>query len=228
MGNLYRGIQLKEKYGVSYTGYISGFSSLAWMDTGINLVIAFLAIIIISPGFKIGQFFAWKILSLLAVSVVLSPIVGEIILRKRFFRNNYLDWLHSKLSEVLTVSVNNLNDQAYLLKVFLLGIALLIRTCIMFYVYFTVFDIRVSIPVLVVFYALYKVSTFIVITPGNIGIQEVVYGFLSEQIGIGMAQGVLVAALIRVVGVFSISVLGVFLGGINLLRHRKDYIEIKK
>lgn len=226
-GNVYRSVQLKQQYGVSYTRYISSFTSLAWMDTGINLIIAVIVIAVTNPGFKIGQFFAWKVLIILTFAVVASPILGEIILRKINFKNKYLDWLHSKFSEVLAVSVSNLKDRAYLLKIILLGLAIFIRTCAMFYVYFSVFDVQISIPALVVFYALYKISAFIVITPGNVGIQEVVYGFLSEQMGIGMAQGILVAALIRVVGICSISVLGVSLGGIDLLHHRKDYVDIK-
>jgi uncharacterized membrane protein YbhN (UPF0104 family) len=227
MGNVYRSVQLKQQHSISYTRYISSFGSLAWMDTGINLMIAVIAIAVLNPGFKIGQFFAWKILAILTFAVVASPILGEIILRRISFKNKYLDWLHSKFSEVLDVLLSNLQDRAYVLKITLLVIAIFARTCAMFYVYFSVFDIQISIPALVVFCALFQMSTFVIITPGNVGVQEVVYGFLSEQIGIGMAQGVLVAALIRVVGICSISVLGVSLGGIDLLRHRKDYLEIK-
>jgi len=228
MGNVYRSIELKQKYSISYTRYISSFTSLAWMDTSINLIIAAMIIAVINPGFKIGQFLAWEVLVILIFVVVATPIVAEIVLRKINFKNRYLDWLHSKFAEVLLVSVSNLKDKVYLLKIVLLGLAIFVRTCAMFYVYFSVFNVQISIPALVVFYALFKIGAFIIITPGNVGVQEVIYGFLSEQMGIGMAQGVLVAALIRVVGICSISILGLTLGGADLIQRRKEYKEIPK
>jgi len=228
MGNVYRSIELKQKYSISYTRYISSFTSLAWMDTSINLIIAAMIIAVINPGFKIGQFLAWEVLVILIFVVVATPIVAEIVLRKINFKNRYLDWLHSKFAEVLLVSVSNLKDKVYLLKIVLLGLAIFVRTCAMFYVYFSVFNVQISIPALVVFYALFKIGAFIIITPGNVGVQEVIYGFLSEQMGIGMAQGVLVAALIRVVGICSISILGLALGGADLIQRRKEYKEIPK
>jgi len=228
VGSIYRSVRLKQDYSVSYTRYISSFTSMAWMDTCMNLVIAAAVIVVLNPGFRIGQFVAWKILTILTIVVIALPVLAEILLRKINFKNRYLNWLHSKLSEVLTVSVNNLRDMAYLLKIGLLGLAVFIRTCVMFYVYFSAFDVHVSLPALAVFYTLFKLSTFIVLTPGNLGVQEVAYGFLSEQMGIGMAQGVLVATFIRVVGTCSISALGVTLGGMDLLRHRRDYAEFQE
>jgi hypothetical protein len=73
---------------------------------------------------------------------------------------------------------------------------------------------------LAVFYALFKLSFYINLTPGNLGVQEVVWGKLSELMGIGMAQGVLVSAFVRVVSTGVILVLGIALGGWDMLRSR--------
>jgi len=224
-GNVYRGVRLKKDYNISYTDYISSFTSFAWMDTCMNLIIATVAVAALSPDLRIGQFTAWKILAIPAVVVIILPILAEVLLHKINFKNRHLNWLHLKLSEVLTVSVNNLRDTTYLLKILLLGLAMFIRTCASFYIYFSVFDIHVSMSALAVFYALFHLSVFVIITPGNLGVQEVAYGFLSEQMGIGMAQGVLVVALMRVVGTCVICTLGLILGGHDLLRHHRDYAE---
>jgi hypothetical protein len=39
VGNVYRAVQLKSEYNVSYTRYVSSFLSFAWMDLTINLFI---------------------------------------------------------------------------------------------------------------------------------------------------------------------------------------------
>ena len=81
----------------------------------------------------------------------------------------------------------------------------------------------VSVPVLALFYIILKISTEILITPGNIGPREVAYGVLSESMGIGMGQGIAVSVIIRVLGTGTVLVLGSCFGGIDLLRHKEDY-----
>jgi len=227
-GNLYRGVFLKKNSDISYTRYITAFSSFAWMDTILNLLCAFVVVAALEPGFKIGTFTGWKLLAITILILLLVPILLEVIFRKIHFKNQYINWLHLKLSETLTVSVNNLKDKTYMLKIVIIGITMFVRTSLAFYVYFSIFDINVTLPVLLVFSALFKLSTFIVLTPSNLGVQELAYGFLSRQVGIGMAQGVILSAFIRVIAVSIVLILGSALGGIDLLRHREEFTKSQK
>lgn len=222
-GNVYRSVRLKKDYGISYTRYIGAFASIAWLDTCMNLVIAVVVIAIANPGFVIGKLTAWKILTVLSAVCIAAPIGSEILLRKLKFKNSRLLWIRSKLHEVLTISIRNLRDPVFLLKFFAIGMVIFARTCIIFHLYFRVFDIHVGLPALAVFYALFKLSFFIVLTPGNLGVQEVAWGFLSEQMGFGMAEGVLVSAFIRAIGTAVICTLGIVFGGADLIKHRKKY-----
>jgi uncharacterized membrane protein YbhN (UPF0104 family) len=43
-------------------------------------------------------------------------------------------------------------------------------------------------------------SNLVMITPGNIGVQEIVYGYLSELSGVVFVQGIVISTLIRVIG----------------------------
>lgn len=43
-------------------------------------------------------------------------------------------------------------------------------------------------------------SNLIMITPGNVGIQEIIYGYLSQLSGVSFVQGIAVSTLIRVIG----------------------------
>ena len=60
-------------------------------------------------------------------------------------------------------------------------------------------------------YALLQASTFVVLTPGNLGIQELGLAALATIFGIPAAIGVIAAALIRVTGWIALAVpAGVF------------------
>ena len=152
-----------------------------------------------------------------------APIIGHLLLSWIKIENCRLTWIHSKITEVLTATIINLKDILYLLKVTALGIVILILTVIAHYILFKGFGIILTVPALLVFYVLLRLSLFIIITPGNIGVQEIAYGFISEQMGFGMAQGVLVSVFSRILNTSVILVLGILFGGIDLLRHRKNY-----
>jgi hypothetical protein len=67
------------------------------------------------------------------------------------------------------------------------------------------------------------ISFFIILTPGNIGIQEIAWGFLSEQMGIGMEIGILMSGFIRLVSMGVLAACGIAFGGVDLIRNRKMY-----
>ena len=224
-GNLYRSVKLKKDFGISYTNYISSFTSFAWMDTFIDFFIAFIVIIITNPAYKLGPFYASAVLIVLGLTILTIPILTELIFRKLKFKNKKINWLHSKLHEVLVVLIRNLKDPVFMAKITFLGLAIFIRTSLAFYIYFSIFDINITLPAIVLFTSLYKLTTFIVITPANIGIQEVAYGFLSEQTQIGMASGVIVSATVRVISNIFIIIIGLTLGGFDLVKKRKEFAE---
>jgi uncharacterized membrane protein YbhN (UPF0104 family) len=222
-GNVYRGLQLKSDYNISYTRYISSYISFAWMDLWINLIIATAIILLLKSDLYIGPLIAWKVLLVVIIVVIAVPILIEILWHKIKLNNARLSWIHSKLSEVLAVSVSNITDTAYLAKIILINIVILACITGLLHFCFLILGIRLNIPTVVMFYVLLKIGNYVNITPGNLGVQELAYGFLGTQMGIGMAQGVLVSGCMRIVGTSVLVSLALIFGGFDLLRHRKDY-----
>ena len=54
-GNIYRGVMLKEKFGVSYTRYISSAIAFNWLDSCMNLMVALLLTLVLQPDLKLGE-----------------------------------------------------------------------------------------------------------------------------------------------------------------------------
>ena len=83
-----------------------------------------------------------------------------------------------------------------------------------------IFDQRLNMIQVILF----SLSFFIVLTPGNIGIQEIAWGLLSEKMGIGMETGILMSGFVRLIGTGVLSILGITLGGVDLIRNRKSLL----
>lgn len=221
-GNIYRSIALKKHYRIPHTRYASSFFSFVWMDACVNLILAILIVVIVQPNLSIGRFRAIHLLTGTFVLILLAPILTEVILRLVKFQNSRLSWLHGRLSEMFSVSVANLRDGVFMLKFLLMGMVAFVDTIAIFFLCFRAMDMPINLPALALFYVVLRLSTFIIITPGNLGVREIAYGIISEQMKFGMAQGILISIIIRIIGTTVIIVLGIIFGGIGLLRHRDD------
>lgn len=223
MGNVYRSIRLKREYNVSFTRYISAYLSFAWMDTCLNMMIATLVVVITEPDLQLSGINAIFLLIVLTTTIAISPVLVLKISRLFKLKAKPTFWIQSKLSEVFEVTVENLHDQQYILKMLVFGLAAFIQMCLTFYVCFRCFGMHLTLPAMSLFYALFKMSTYLNVTPGNLGIRELAYGILSEQLNIGMAEGILVSAVFRILAYIVLFSLAIMMGGLNLLRHREEY-----
>jgi glycosyltransferase involved in cell wall biosynthesis len=222
-GNIYRGVNLKNDYQISYTQYITAYVSFAWMDTFLNLLIASVVLVIMYPSLKIAEINASFLLGLLTVTIALAPVVFLKMCHLFELRFQRPVWATSKLSEVLEVTMHNLKDLGYVLKVAGLGVLTFIHVCVMFYLFFRCVDLHLSPPITILFYSIFKLSTFINITPGNIGTRELAYGIIGEMMNIGMGHGILVSMITRIFGTIFIFSMGLLFGGAGILR--KKYRE---
>ena len=227
-GNIYRSIRLKKNYRISYTRYASSFFSFTWMDTCLNLAIAFIVTLIVQPDLRISGLKVMHVLLLLMLIIMAVPILLEIFFRLTRLRNRTLAWMHGRLSEMLTVSVGSLRDCRYISKIILTGGISFIHALMTFYLFFITLQVQINLPALALYYIVLRLSNNIIITPGNIGVREIAYGILSEQIHIGMAQGILISLFMRVIGTLILITLGLFFGGSELLLHRERLTNTKE
>lgn len=223
MGNIYRGVRLKKDYQVTYTRYISVYLSFAWMDTCLNMVIAMIVMAIAEPDLQISGINASFLFGALAIIIALIPIIVLQGFRLVESKTHRPFWIQAKLSEVFEVTVGNLHDLRYILNVLFFILLTFIEMCTVLYICFRSLGLPITFPAMVLFYAVYKISTYLNITPGNLGIRELAYGILSELMHIGMAEGIVASAIFRVLTYIALSILAVPLGGLDLLRHREQY-----
>lgn len=77
---------------------------------------------------------------------------------------------------------------------------------------------RASIPVLAMFFILLKVTSYLIITPGNLGVREIAYAFLGSQLNLDPGRAMALSILYRIFGMIITSAFGIYFGGIKLLK----------
>ena len=222
-GNFYRGFHLKKEYKVTYTRYVAACASLAWMDICFNFLLAPIVVTAAGSSLRLGRYSARDLFLFSTAVVAGAPFVAEPIFRMMKLRSKYLAWLHAKLSEVLRITIDNLRDGRYVGKFVFWNTVMFGLVASMLYLAFVGLGIRMSLAEITVFYALYKLSIYVNITPGNLGVRELAYGVLSQQMNIGMAEGILASAIIRILGYFVLIGLGLAFVGLALLHRRGEF-----
>jgi len=129
-----------------------------------------------------------------------------------------LGWVHGRVNELLEVTVWSVRDPVYTAKVLTLAVLGLLHATLVFYLAFAALGLEIDLASIVVFYVLLQLGNYVIVTPGNLGLQEVAFGVLAAELEMGMAAGMLVSGLIRATGYVSLFGFALPMGGVALVR----------
>jgi uncharacterized protein (TIRG00374 family) len=226
LGNVYRSLQLKEKFQINHTVYASSFVSFIWLDLCANLLIAIAAF----HYFKFDLvIFNISLLTLFYVSLsglAITPFLIYYLSRFEVRRGRF-KWLKSRFDEAINTTINAVKSPTFLLTFFsftLLSSGMMIA---IFYLIFGGIGVEVKTLELIIFNLIHRLASNVVITPGNLGIRELVFGALSASFSMGLASGVIVSGVLRVLSFAILVALGFALGGRHLLLEKKKILEVK-
>ena len=229
-GNVYRGIFLKREYGITYLNYFTIYAILGWTDIVLNLALACAVLGIFGKDLLIGNYPIWELFLYLLITIISVTYFLFYFFKNveiKFFKKKY-QYLKERFNLIYIEIIKSVKDIKLLAKISLAIFLNLVRTCIAIYFYFSIFDINISFPIIMLYYVIIKSCVIVNITPGNIGIQEILYGFVSENIGIGMAQGIMVSGTIRIFTYLGIFFSSLFFGGMKILTNKKLIKSLKE
>ncbi len=232
MGSVYRGVTLKRDFSVSYTDYVSANIFFIWIDTFLNFSLAAFLLWFFHTDLILFGVPASAGLATGAVGLLLTPLVSHLIVQRMADRSSgeeeqavlksnvkaarYLPTLIKKCAEVSTNLMLGLRDLPYMVMTVLIALGSFLCMVGVFNLLLAGVDARASFSTLAVFYALYRLTFHVSITPGNIGIREVAYGLLCAEAQIGMSKGLVVAAELRVLSIVTLLLLGIIFAGGDL------------
>jgi uncharacterized membrane protein YbhN (UPF0104 family) len=224
-GAVYRAVYLKRKFDISYTRYVSGFFCFLWIDAAMNILFSAVIFGYFDPAFHIRQISIWWILLGLAV-VWFLPILFEFLFGRISFRVYWLAWLHERFSEILQTAIGSLSDHTMLVRVICANSLNFVNNILIFYLCLSGFKGTITLPMLAMFFMLLKVSSYLILTPGNLGIREIAYAFLAEQMGLSLGEGMALSIFYRLFGMIIVLLFGLYFGGLKLLGRKEEFADV--
>jgi len=212
-GGVYKALVLKNDYEMSYTKFVHIYAFFSWLIILLNLGLVALLIFLFMPTLEMGNYPALLIITGAFFATLSGPLVVKRILDLFNPKDNFISGISEKIHGIFITILRHCRDINFMSK--LVG-ALLVKfglNVLLFKLIFTGMNIEIGYAQMALFIAVQQVSALTFITPGNIGIRELLYGVLGGTIGIGLTEGVIASAVLRAVDYLVTFPLGIAFGG---------------
>ncbi len=196
-GNIYRTVTLKMHYGLTHTNYIGCFLTFTWLDSIINFTLSGILVLCMSPGLQIGGCNAGLLILILVLAAFTGPLLIYILTRKARYQHPWLQKIHEKLELLFSCCKQIVTDMKLLLLFMLFGIASFAVMVSAMGISFYAIGEKIRIPELVLLYALYKISLYVMLTPGNLGVRELSFAAVCKLTQIEISVGLMVSIIVR-------------------------------
>lgn len=216
-GHVYRAVSLKDECDLKYSQYIEVFALFGWITTLLDLLLTAIVISIFLPNLAVSGVPVLFLISGVLFGIFAAPFLALKTMEILNPENSFLKKIHTKSMEILSAISQYGKNLNFLLNVVFFGILSFIISVFLFKHILAGIDVEAGYAHIALLVAIKKLTGFIIITPGNLGVQELVYGFVCDAIGIGAAQGIMASLLLRIAAYFAIFPVAIILGGHKLI-----------
>ena len=218
-GNIYRALTLKRSHAVPYSRFLEMTILKIWIELTLALCIIFLIFSIYQKSLPNDYKLVIGILGLLVVIVVSLPFISKTtssaLLNIPLQRHVKSFWIRAySSSEFLTIAVTK---KSFLLHISIVTTAMLALSAFAQFLGFSALGVETSARELSILVILLRISNYVILTPGNLGVREIAYAISANAMGINMADAILVSMMIRGASYLNILTLGLLFGWREIL-----------
>lgn len=211
-GNVYRALRLRAEFGIGYVDFVGAMVLFLMMGLGLNLGLAASLMAIWDPDASYGPLSAPWALGITATLVIVLPVLLGSLLRRVPIPPRPVFGPVRVLSDLLGSASDALHRGGLVLRFAATWAATVALVVALYGVIFSTLGVAIGIGEMVVLYALLQLTSFVVLTPGNLGIQELGFVGLGALFGVPLAQGAAAAAIIRITGWIVLAIATVVVG----------------
>lgn len=217
-GNVYRAVDLRRRFDVPVQNFLVAFVNAPWLAMILNFLFGALFVALLAPTAAVAGWPLWLLLAVATLVTSLAPLVALAALPLFPERWRWAAWSRARLSEMVRVTLESVREIGYLGRVSWWTLVAFVQASAMMWLGFVALGISVGVAEAVAFYVLLQLATYVQVTPGNLGLQELAFAALSAGFGATVADGVLVSTIVRVTGVIALGATALPMGGLEALR----------
>ncbi|MEA3510413.1 MAG: lysylphosphatidylglycerol synthase domain-containing protein [Actinomycetota bacterium] len=216
-GNVYRALRLRTDLGIGLSEFGGGMAAFVIMSVVASLFVAAPLVAWQSPSPTINGMPVWVLLLVAGFTIGGIPVLLWLVVRNRSGDQGQPSRILDTAQQVVTATMTALSDLRLMISFVAVWIVTLIVVVALYRSVFDVIGWELGIGEAIAIYALLQASSFVVLTPGNLGIQELGLASLAAVFGIPAAIGVIAAALIRTTGWIAVAIPAALFGSNDII-----------
>jgi len=201
-GNVYRGVRLNRSYGIAVTDYAGALGAFVWLTVVLSLLTSGVVLGFTQPDLTVSSLPSWIIMVVAGILVSAVPIVLYLFASSALRARNP-DSILGKVASVVQAAADVVTNPILVLKFIATWLATLAVIGPMYIWTFAIVDVSVGLGAAIAIYGLVQVASFVVITPGNIGILDIGFAGLAVLLGVPVGAAAAAAGLVRASGIIA-------------------------
>ena len=226
-GNLFRAVILKSNHNFSYKKYTASMIAFQWIETVMNLSISLIIIQLFNPSLLLGPIRANFVVLFSLCIVLLSPFIIKFFLKIIKWKGDKTQKLKKIFNEIVDSIINGFLDIIFFSKIILWGLLSMLLMTVFFLFIFNFINIFPGFVTICIYMSLMRLILIFHFIPGNLGIQELLMGFLTEATGIGIGVGIVFSLIMRIIVYLALGIFSLSLGGISFWKDIKKRNKTK-
>ncbi|MCL1594829.1 MAG: flippase-like domain-containing protein [Actinomycetia bacterium] len=201
-GNVYRGVRLNQRYGIAATNYAGALGAFVWMTVILSLVTSGVVLAFTQSDVTVASLPLWAVMIVASFILTVIPI-GIYLMASSAIDGRSSDTVVGKIGSVVAAAAEAVKNPTLVVKFVVTWLVTLAVIGPMYMWTFSIVDQSVTIGAAIAIYGLVQVTSFVVITPGNIGILELGFTGLAVLLGVPASAAAAAAGLIRATGILA-------------------------
>jgi uncharacterized protein (TIRG00374 family) len=200
-GSVYRAIMFKKSNDVSYKKFIATNIAFDWLNLFYATIFGIVVIGVYDPQLKIRSIPILLLFIVALVFLILGiPLTKAVLsLISRSVSSESFRLRIDKIAEIVERFIDVLRNRPIFFSNSIIITLIIVGSLFSFYLLFKSIGVDMDLALLFVYLILLRFFRAMRITPANLGIREFLLGFLTHSLGIGAAEGIAVAIMMRVV-----------------------------
>lgn len=217
-GHVVRAASLKQDHGIAVGDYASMVLAFSWLGSIQNLVMAAALLGVLVPGMRVLGVPGWALALAAAVLVSVVPPAAVLLLRAVGPRDGLSGRLLSKGTSILAKAVDAARHPAVLAAFLGVGVVLFVLATAITHLAFLTAGATPSVAESGLVFSIAQVGNYVNVTPGNLGVMELLYSGTGAAVGASAGQSLIAAAAIRASGYLALILVGLPTGGSEIWR----------
>lgn len=205
-GNVYRGLRLRTDLGIALADFGGGMAAFVVMSVVASMFVAAPFLAWQSPSLEIAGIPAPIVLLVAGATFAAAPFAAWAVLGRWRTRPGESSRIAETARSVGAATIAALSDIRLMVRFVAVWVVTVTIVVALYRSVFGAIGWELGIGEAIAIYALLQASSFLVLTPGNLGIQELGLTALATVFGIPAAIGVVAAGIIRVTGWIALTV----------------------